>query len=115
MDQLIQYLRKYLFEQDSYRNSAIGNKESYIVCHITLAHLLNKTLRVSDLFSKQDLGTGPTIQSYITKLVSKEFVVRKSSEEDKRIQYLIPTDNAINLLRELSNTTASKRRDKSKG
>lgn len=50
----------------------------------------------------QDLGSGPTIQSYITKLVLKEMITRKVSEEDKRIQYPIPTENAINLFKQLN-------------
>ena len=60
------------------------------------------TLRVSELLSIHDLGSSPTIQSYITKLVLKGFVVRKISDEDKRVQFLVPTENAITLFDQLS-------------
>lgn len=104
MDSIIQYLINSLKEEEIYQSNRIQHKESYILRLITLAYLTNKTLRVSDLLQNQDLGSGPTIQSYITKLVLKEFVNRKPSDEDKRIVYLIPTDNAINLFKELSKT-----------
>jgi DNA-binding MarR family transcriptional regulator len=102
MDSIIQYLIYSLKEEEIYQSNRIQHKESYILRLITLAHLTNKSLRVSDLLSNADLGSGPTIQSYITKLVLKELITRKVSEEDRRIQYLIPTDNAINLFKELS-------------
>ena len=104
MDSIIQYLINSLKEEEIYQSNRIQHKESYILRLITLAYLTNKTLRVSDILQNQDLGSGPTIQSYITKLVLKEFVNRKPSDEDKRIVYLIPTDNAINLFKELSKT-----------
>jgi DNA-binding MarR family transcriptional regulator len=34
--------------------------------------------------------------------VFKGFVVRKMSDEDKRVQFLIPSDNAITLFDQLS-------------
>lgn len=102
MDPIVQYLIYSLKEEEIYQNNRIQHKESYILRLVTLAYITNKTLRVSDLLSNADLGSGPTIQSYITKLVLKEFIARKISEEDKRIQYLIPTENAINLFKELS-------------
>ena len=109
MDSIIQYLIYSLKEEEIYKNNRIQHKESYILRLITLAYLTNKTLRVSDLLSNADLGSGPTIQSYITKLVLKEFITRKISEEDKRVQYLIPTENAINLFKELSKTVDGER------
>jgi len=109
MDSIIQYLIYSLKEEEIYQSKRIQHKESYILRLITLAHLTNKSLRVSDLLSNADLGSGPTIQSYITKLVRKEFITRKVSEEDRRIQYLIPTDNAISLFRELSKTVYDER------
>lgn len=102
MDSIIQYLIYSLKEEEIYKNNRIQHKESYILRLITLAYLTDKTLRVSDLLSNKDLGSGPTIQTYITHLVLKQFVVRKVNEEDKRVQFLIPTENAINLFRELS-------------
>jgi len=102
MDPIVQYLLYSLKEEEIYKNNCIQHKESYILRLITLAFLTHKTLRVSDLLSNKDLGSGPTIQTYITQLVLKLFVIRKVSEEDKRVQFLIPTDNAINLFRELS-------------
>lgn len=104
MDSIVQYLIYSLKEEEIYKNNRIQHKESYILRLITLTYLTDKTLRVSDLLSNADLGSGPTIQSYITKLVLKEFITRKVSEEDKRVQYLIPTDNAINLFKELSSS-----------
>ena len=102
MDPIVQYLLYSLKEEEIYKNNRIQHKESYILRLITLAFLTHKTLRVSDLLSNRDLGSQPSIQSYITKLVLKGFVLRKTNEEDKRVQFLIPTDNAINLFRELS-------------
>jgi DNA-binding MarR family transcriptional regulator len=102
MDSIVQYLIYSLKEEEIYKNNRIQHKESYILRLITLAYLTDKTLRVSDLLSNKDLGSGPTIQTYITHLVLKQFVLRKVSEEDKRVQFLIPTDNAIHLFRELS-------------
>jgi len=102
MDSIVQYLIYSLKEEEIYKNNRIQHKESYILRLITLAYLTDKTLRVSDLLVNKDLGSGPTIQTYITQLVLKQFVIRKVSEEDKRVQFLIPTDNAINLFRELS-------------
>lgn len=102
MDPIVQYLINSLKEEEVYQSNRIQHKESYILRLITLAYLTDKTLRVSDLLSNADLGSGPTIQSYITKLVLKEFVTREPSEEDKRIVYLKPTQTAINLFRELS-------------
>ena len=102
MDSIIAYLIHSLKEEEIYQSKRIQHKESYILRLITLAYLTNKTLRVSDLLQNEDLGSGPTVQSYITKLVLKEFVTRKASEEDKRIVYLIPTENAMSLFRELS-------------
>ena len=104
MDSIVQYLISSLKEEEIYQNNRIQHKESYILRLVTLAYLTNKTLRVSDLLSNANLGSGPTIQSYITKLVLKEFITKRLSEEDKRIQYLIPTENAINLFKELSKT-----------
>ena len=109
MDSIIQYLIYSLKEEEIYQSNRIQHKESYILRLVTLAYLTNKTLRVSDLLSNADLGSGPTIQSYITKLVLKEFIIRKVSEEDKRIQFLIPTENAMNLFRELSKTVYDER------
>ena len=109
MDSIVQYLIYSLKEEEIYKNNRIQHKESYILRLVTLAYLTNKTLRVSDLLSIADLGSGPTIQSYITKLVLKEFITRKISEEDKRVQYLIPTKNAINLFKELSKTVDDER------
>lgn len=102
MDSIIAYLIKSLKEEEIYQSNRIQHKESYILRLVTLGYLTNKTLRLSDLLMNQDLGSGPTIQSYITKLVLKEMITRKVSEEDKRIQYLIPTENAINLFKQLS-------------
>ncbi len=102
MDSIVQYLIYSLKEEEIYKNNRIQHKESYILRLITLAYLTHKTMRVSDLLANKDLGSGPTIQTYITHLVLKEFVMRKISEEDKRVQFLIPTDNAINLFKELS-------------
>ena len=102
MEPIVQYLINSLKEEEIYQSKRIQHKESYILRLVTLAYLTNKTLRMSDLLLNQDLGSGPTIQSYITKLVLKEFITRKISEEDKRVQYLIPTENAMNLFRELS-------------
>jgi len=107
MDSIIQYLIKSLKEEEIYQSNRIQHKESYILRLVTLGYLTNKTLRVSDLLMNQDLGSGPTIQSYITKLVLKEMITRKVSEEDKRIQYLIPTENAINLFKQLSSHSNS--------
>ena len=107
MDLPIQYLIYSLKEEGIYQSNHIQHKESYILRLITLAYLTNMTLRVSDLLLNQDLGSGPTIQSYVTKLVLKEFITRKVSEEDKRIVYLIPTENAMNLFRELSGSFLS--------
>jgi DNA-binding MarR family transcriptional regulator len=104
MDFIVQYLIYSLKEEEINKNNLILEKESYILRLIFLAHLTDKTMRVSDLLANKDLGSGPTIQTYITHLVLKEFVKRKISEEDKRVQFLIPTDNAINLFRELSKT-----------
>jgi DNA-binding MarR family transcriptional regulator len=102
MDSIVQYLIYSLKEEEIYKNNRIQHKESYILRLITLAYLTDKTMRVSDLLANKNLGSGPTIQTYITHLVLKGFVKRKSPEEDKRVQFLIPTDNAINLFRELS-------------
>jgi len=102
MDSIVQYLIYSLKEEEIYKNNRIQHKESYILRLITLAYLTDKTMRVSDLLADKDLGSGPTIQTYITHLVLKEFVKRKISEEDKQVQFLIPTDNAINLFKELS-------------
>jgi hypothetical protein len=102
MDSIIQYLIKSLKEEEIYQSNRIQHKESYILRLVTLGYLTNKTLRVSDLLLNPDLGSGPTVQSYITKLVLKEMLTREASEEDKRIQYLKPTENAINLFKELS-------------
>lgn len=107
MDSIIQYLIYSLKEEEIYQNNRIQHKESYILRLVTLAYLTNKTLRVSDLLQNEDLGSGPTIQSYITKLVLKEFITRKVSEEDKRIVYLIPTENAMKLFTELSTSLHS--------
>jgi DNA-binding MarR family transcriptional regulator len=101
---IIQYLQRSLKEEEIYKNNRIQHKESYILRLITLAHLTDKTLHVSDLLSNHDLGSNPTIQSYITKLVLKGFIVRKISDEDKRVQFLIPSDNAISLFDQLSKT-----------
>ncbi|MBU3588089.1 hypothetical protein ICN30_09605 [Polynucleobacter sp. 31A-FELB] len=102
MNSIVQYLIYSLKEEEIYQSNRIQHKESYILRLITLAYLTDKTMRVSDLLQNKDLGSGPTIQSYITQLVLKQFVIRKASEDDKRVQFLIPTDNAINLFRELS-------------
>ena len=85
MDSIVQYLIYSLKEEEIYKNNRIQHKESYILRLITLAYLTGKTLRVSDLLLNKDLGSGPTIQAYITHLVLKQFVVRKVSEEDKRV------------------------------
>jgi DNA-binding MarR family transcriptional regulator len=102
MDSIVQYLIHSLKEEEVYQNNRIQHKESYILRLITLAFLTHKTLRVSDLLANRDLGSQPSIQAYITKLVSKQFVLRKASLEDKRVQLLIPTDSAIDLFTELS-------------
>lgn len=102
MDSIVQYLIYSLKEEEIYKNNQIQHKESYILRLITLGYLTNKTLRLSDLISNRDLGSGPTIQTYITHLILKQFVLRKVSEEDKRVQFLIPTESAINLFKELS-------------
>jgi DNA-binding MarR family transcriptional regulator len=102
MNSIVQYLLHSLKEEEIYKNNRIQHKESYILRLITLAHLTDKTLRVSELLSNTDLGSSPTIQTYITKLVSKGFVVRKISDEDKRVQFLIPSDSAIDLFDQLS-------------
>lgn len=102
MKPIIQYLLHSLKEEEIYKNSRIQHKESYILRLITLAHLTAKTLRVSELLSNADLGSSPTIQAYLAKLVLKGFVIRKVSEEDKRVQFLIPSDNAVNLFDQLS-------------
>lgn len=69
MDSIIQYLIKSLKEEEIYRSNSIQHKESYILRLVTLGYLTNNTLRVSDLLLNLDLGSTPTIQSYITKLV----------------------------------------------
>ena len=102
MSPIIRYLLHSLKEEEIYKNSCIQHKESYILRLITLAHLTAKTLRVSELLSNTDLGSSPTIQAYITKLALKGFVIQKISEEDKRVQFLIPSDNAIDLFDRLS-------------
>ena len=89
-------------EEEIYKSNHIWHKESYILRLITLDFLTNNILRVSYLLSNQDLGSNPTIQSYINKLVLKDFVVLNNSEQDKRVQFLILTQNAINLFEELS-------------
>jgi hypothetical protein len=104
VDSIVQDLIASLTEEEIYKNNRIQHKESYILRLITLAYMTNKTLNVSDLQSNKDLGSQPSIQSYITKLVSKEFVYKKVNELDKRVVYLIPTDNAINLFEHLSKT-----------
>ena len=108
-ESIVQYLIYSLKEEEIYKNNRIQHKESYILRLITLAFLTAKTLRVSELLSNHDLGSSPTIQSYITKLVLKGFVVRKISGEDKRVQFLIPSDNAITLFDQLSKTLYNER------
>lgn len=102
MDSIVQYLIHSLKEEEIYKNNRIQHKESYILRLITLAYLTHKTLRVSDVLANKDLGSGPTIQTYIARLILKQFVIRNINEEDKRVQLLIPTENALNLFRELS-------------
>jgi len=102
MSAIVQYLLHSLKEEEIYKNNRIQHKESYILRLITLAHLTDKTLRISELLGNTDLGSSPTIQTYITKLVLKGFVVRKISDEDKRVQFLIPSDSAIDLFDWLS-------------
>ena len=102
MDSIVQYLIHSLEEESIYKSNRIQHKESYLLKLITLAYLTDKTLRVSDVLSNQDIGSWPTVQSYITKLVLKGFVIRKVSGDDKRVVYLLPSDSAINLFTELS-------------
>jgi len=113
MDSIVEYLIYSLKEEEIYKNNRIQHKESYILRLITLAFLTHKTLRVSDLLANRDLGSGPTIQTYITHLVLKKFILRKISDEDKRVQFLIPTERAINLFRELSKVLYDERISKS--
>jgi DNA-binding MarR family transcriptional regulator len=113
MDSIVEYLIYSLKEEEIYKNNRIQHKESYILRLITLAFLTHKTLRVSDLLANRDLGSGPTIQTYITHLALKEFILRKISDEDKRVQFLIPTERAINLFRELSKVLYDERISKS--
>lgn len=102
MDTIIQYLIRSLREEEIYKNNRIQHKESYILRLITLAYLTHKTMRLSDLLINTDLGSQPSIQSYLSKLIRKDFVMRKVSEADKRVQHLIPSENAIHLFQELS-------------
>jgi DNA-binding MarR family transcriptional regulator len=104
MDPIVQDLIYSLSEEEIYKNHRIQHKESYILRLITLAYMTNKTLKVSDLQSNKDLGSQPSIQSYITKLVGKKFIHKKVNEMDKRVVYLTPTENAIDLFRQLSKT-----------
>jgi DNA-binding MarR family transcriptional regulator len=109
MDSIVQYLIYSLKEEEIYKNNRIQHKESYILRLITLAYLTHKTMRVKDLLKNKDLGSGPTIQTYVTHLVLKQFVVRKVNDEDRRVKFLIPTVNAIDLFRELSKTLYDER------
>lgn len=109
MNAIILYLIHSLKEEEIYKNNRIQHKESYILRLITLAYLTDKALRVTELLDNQDLGSRPTIQTYITHLVQKQFVVRKVNDEDRRVQFLIPTESAINLFRELSNALLDER------
>lgn len=115
MDSIIAYLIHSLEEEAIYKSQRIQHKESYILRLITLGYLTHSTLTVSDLLKNKDLGSGPTIQSYLTQLVLKQFVKRKINEDDKRVQYLIPTDKAIGLFKELSERPLLGHRDISKG
>lgn len=101
MDATVLYLIHSLKEEKIYLKNQIQYKESYILRLITLAYLTDKALRVSELLDNQDLGSRPTIQTYITHLVQKQFVVRKVNDVDGRVQLLIPTDSAVNLFRRL--------------
>jgi DNA-binding MarR family transcriptional regulator len=102
MNTIVQYLIHSLKEEEIYKSNRIQHKESHILRLITLAFITGKTLRVSDLLSNHNLGSSPTIQSYITKLILKEFIVRKIGDEDKRVQFLIPSDKAMQLFSQLS-------------
>lgn len=102
MTSIIAYLIHSLEEEAIYKNQQIQHKESYILRLVTLGYLTHSTLTVSDLLKNKDLGSGPTIQSYLTQLVLKQFVRRQINPDDKRMQYLIPTDRAIDLFKELS-------------
>jgi hypothetical protein len=66
MNSIAQHLLHSLKEEEIYKNSLIQHKEGYILRLITLAHLTDKTLRVTELLNNTDLGSSPTIQTYIT-------------------------------------------------
>lgn len=102
MDSIIRDLTHSLKEEEIYKTNRIQHKESYILRLITLAYLTDKTLRFSDLLANTEIGSSPTIQTHIAHLVQKQFVLRQVSEEDKRVHYLIPTEQAIDLFAQLS-------------
>jgi len=101
MSPLVQYLVRSLKEEAIYKNSDILHRESHILRLISLAYLTDKTVTVSDLLKNTDLGSTPTIQMHIRKLVDKQLVRYGDNPDDRRLKYLLPTEKAIELFTQL--------------
>lgn len=84
-----------------YKNSNILHRESYIPRLISLAFLTNKWLTVTTLLKNVNLGSVPTIQRYIRKLVEKKLLSYGDNQDDRRLNYPLPAQKAIELLIQL--------------
>lgn len=69
---------------------------------ITKSHIRNQPIRTIDLMQMSEIASPATIHKIIQYLIDQKMVAIKSDQRDGRIKYLIPTDRALRIFRELA-------------
>jgi len=69
---------------------------------ITKSSLKNQPIRTIDLMQMSEIASPATIHKIIQYLIDQQMVGIQSDQRDGRIKYLIPTEHALKIFRELA-------------
>lgn len=69
---------------------------------ITKSSLKDQSIRTIDLMQMSEIASPATIHKIIQYLIDQGMVAIKSDQRDGRIKYLIPTDRALKIFRDLA-------------
>jgi DNA-binding MarR family transcriptional regulator len=80
----------------------IDSKSCALLRVIIQAFVNNQLITVSNVITLRHIASPVTLHQGIKHLLSKKLITTKSDSKDGRLKYLVPTNKAIKLYRELS-------------
>ena len=98
----------YVDKRDLLRGKyALTNNECLVLRTIIRHYIHNDTLRVRQLIDMEFIASPATIHGVIKKLVAKKMLTLEIDATDGRVKYLVPSDEALDLLSKLGKLVKS--------